>query len=127
MKKNLAYALTLLILGLALVGFLLIFPPTTVGSFPSHAAGERAALQLLSKEIRWRPWKATFRHNWQCRGESCGGLVRVIIYDRRMKTIGYEADPGSGYSHLWRCNSDEEIHAVARSNGTLDDFPQRLW
>jgi len=93
-----------------------------IGSFSSQTQGERASIQQLSKIIDLRFWKSTFNVMWKCSGKDCGSKYRATVYHRKLKTIGYEVDVGSGYAKWWPCQSDEEIHAVANKNGILSDF-----
>lgn len=126
--KCIIFILISIILGVTIFELSPIPFRADIGSFHSQAEGEKASIQRLSKEIRFRPWKSIFEIYWKCSGnEDCGSLdYRSTIYDRQKKIIGYEVDVGSGYTKSWECKNDGEIHAVSLKNGSLSDF-RNIW
>lgn len=115
---------------LILVWLVLAYKP----SYSSLAEAERGSIKQLAKDITRMPSRPVVtiafyvRECWTNPNSPtvCGEVLRDIIYDRKSKVIGYEADPGSGYSAYWECDSDERIQAVAAKNGTLSDIGKQL-
>jgi hypothetical protein len=85
-------------------------------------AGEREAVRKLSDALRRCPKAQRYDVFWKevIAGEELGR--RALVYERRNKLIGYEYDPGSGFSGAVYVVDDAAIHAVAQKYGRLDDF-----
>ena len=93
-----------------------------IGGFRSRDAAITESIRSLSREIRFYPWKDTFRIYWSVEMGHPSPSHWATLYERMSKTIGYEADPDSGYSKWWSNIDDEAIHGVARKKGTFEDF-----
>jgi hypothetical protein len=89
---------------------------------PTLEAGERVAVRKLSDALRKCPKAQRYDVFWKevVAGQELGR--RALVYDRRNKLIGYEYDPGSGFSGAVYVVDDAAIHAVAQKYGRLGDF-----
>ena len=102
------------------------FPSTPdIGSFPTQAKGEQESIRRIAQDVHFRPWKRVFRVSWKCAGgeAECGSMpYRETRYDSNSYVIGFEVDVGSGFAQFRQCRSKEELFAVAKKGGTLQDF-----
>ena len=118
--------LFIIFLGLVAFGFWALPWTPDIGSFPTQLEGERASIQRIAQEVRWHPGrKFVYKVSWKCAGgqAECGSMTqRQTIYDQNSYAIGYEVDIGSGWTQIRQCHSKEELYAVAKKGGTLQDF-----
>ncbi len=123
-KKAWALAGSLLILALLVGAWLRRCPDEVYVYFesPILEAGERVAVRKLDAAVCRCPEARRYDVFWKevIADEELGR--RALVYERRGKLIGYEHDPGSGFSGAVYVVNDAAIHAVAQKWGTLEDF-----
>lgn len=122
-QKLLAIVLTVI---LALYVSLHLLPGTRyvdIGAFKTRDAAIVASIKQLSRDLYLYPFKDTFRVYWESE-DSRGMRLKSTLYMRNQKTIGWEGDPGSGFSESWSNVDVSAIQKIARENGTFDGFKQ---
>lgn len=93
-----------------------------IGEFKSFDAGSRAAIVELSRGVRKYPGRKIYRVYFNVQSEAGYPIYYAGLYDREHTAVGYESDPGSGFSRVFHITGDATIHAVAKDNGTFEDF-----
>ncbi len=93
----------------------------SIGSSPSLDVGNRASIKRLSDEVRRCPKAKEYSVFWKVEVNGREVVRRAALYKREYG-VGYEDDPGSGFSSKVYNVSDDAIHTVAQQDGTFEDF-----
>jgi hypothetical protein len=104
-----------------LVGFESGAAAWSLGTFPTEAAGMRASVQTIARELAHCPGRKIYRVWWSEATDS-GTLKVATLYLREYNMIGLERDPYSGIQGTVYTADDSALTAVAAKQGTLRDF-----
>jgi hypothetical protein len=98
-----------------------------IGTFTSRDAAVSKSLKRLSQEMQRHPTNELYSISFYYKKRAGYHSYGATLYDRKLKQIGFEFDPGSGFVAKWTNVDYVAIQAAAATNGVFEGFGRAAW